>query len=596
MSNLRLLMTLVTVLAVSTSGCGGGSESGPASRESLGTATVNNNAESTVPVADVLGEPAAATVSAAATDRELSSAPRSHRILFKRSATERQLSHTYQSGATGKLLMVESIGGGLGWLDAERDGLMDLFCVQGGNPAVRDVAGNSSDQLFRQLSSGHYSSVTNVAGIDDRAYGQGVTIGDFDNDGFEDIYITNVGRNQLLHNCGDGTFTPSLPSPCVSSERWSSSAAWADTDVDGDLDLYVCNYLKYDPLNPLPCEKNGLPALCHPRQIEAWPDEFFENQGDGTFISVSTERGLIGDGNKALGVVVADLSGDGWPDIYVANDTTANFYFVNRQDGRFDESSLQLGGGLNASGAMQASMGVAAGDYDRSGTTDIFLTHFTGESNTLYQNLQGLGLHDVSGKTGLFPISNSKLGFGTVMCDFDANGQLDLVVANGHIDSNNADGDGFMQHSQLLTFDGKRWGDVSDSASDYFAETHVGRGIALGDFDGDGDPDLAIANQNEPLELLENISESGNWLKVVPIPTSSNRSAIGTSATVRLDSGSWSSAIYGGTSFCASHEHAMFFGFGDAGTLATVTVTWPGGQQTVVDAVELNQILTVREP
>ncbi|MGB4709879.1 MAG: CRTAC1 family protein [Fuerstiella sp.] len=593
MSSTNILTTLIGLGVILCFGCGHETTQTPnlTAEQGIGDATEVKTVRPAAAIEDSdsnIKQPLASTTNES--EIELDS------IQFKQAAEAIKVDHTYQTGATGQLLMMESIGGGVAWFDADRDGLLDLFCVQGGDGTARDLSVNPSDQLFRRLSSGINEVVTDVAGISEGAYGQGVTVGDFDNDGFEDIYVTNLGSNRLLHNCGDGTFSQVPQSTVTQSERWSSSAAWADTDLDGDLDLYVCNYLKYDPFNPLPCEKNGAPALCHPRQIEAWPDEFFENQGDGNFISVANERGLAGSGNKALGVVVTDLSGDGWPDIYVANDTTSNFYFLNNKDGLFTESSLQLGGGLNAAGSMQASMGVAAGDYDRSGTTDLLLTHFTGESNTLYQNLQGFGLHDVSGKTGLFSISNSKLGFGIAMCDFDLNGQMDLVVANGHIDSTNADGDGFKQHAQLLTYNGRQWIDISDSASSYFAEKHVGRGVAVGDYDQDGDQDLAIAHQNEALEILENTSDRGNWLKLVFLTTTTNRSGIGISASVRIGSEVWYSTICGGTSFSASHEHALFFGSGQANEDATVTVTWPNGVTTVLKDIVLNQTLSVREP
>lgn len=506
------------------------------------------------------------------------------------------ISHTFITGATGQLLMVESVGGGLGWTDLDQDDLPDLFCVQGGDATNADLSANPSDQLFRQLPGGQFVAVTPLAGIDDREFGQGVVAGDFDNDGWPDLYISNVGHNQLYHNLGDGTYERISSTACTAADDWSSSAAWADVDLDGDLDLYVCNYLKYDPRNPLLCEKDGVPALCHPRQLPAIPDEFFENLGDGSFRSMAKQKGLLGPGNKGLGVVITDLTGDGRPDIYVANDTTRNFYFVNQPDGSFEESSLTFGGGSNDAGAMQASMGIAAGDFDRSGTTDILLSHFTNESNTLYENLGSIGLYDVSGKTGLFPISRPKLGFGIVMEDFDANGEQDVFVANGHIDSTNADGDGFVQNAQLLTFDGRRWQDVSNQASEYFSHKHVGRGVATGDYDNDGDLDLAIVNHNEPLEILENTSTLGRWLKLVPKSRESNRSAIGTTAVVEVGGQKWFSGIHGGTSFCSSHQHVMFFGCGNSTGLANVTVTWPSGKVSILEKVSLNQTLVVREP
>lgn len=542
---------------------------------------------------EVAIRPSAASLSEVPAKRE----PLEHHIRLTEIAEDLSVAHTYDNGANGELLMFESIGGGVGWIDIQRDGLLDLFCVQGGSIGASNDSRNDPDALFVQSPDSQFRMISEEAGISETNYGQGVTIGDFDNDGFDDIYITNVDRNQLWQNCGDGTFVEVIEAGCSDSRRWSASAAWADVDQDGDLDLYVCNYLQYDPYNPFPCEKDGLPALCHPRQLDAWSDEFFRNNGDGTFQEASEQCGLFGEGNKALGVVVTDLNQDGYPDIYVANDTTANFYFVNQQDGTFVESSLRLGGGLNAAGAMQASMGIAAGDYDRNGMIDLFVTHFTGESNTLYENMGPIGLHDVSGRNRLFPISLPRLGFGTVMTDFDRNGFPDLIIANGHIDSNNADGDGFMQSAQVLTYDRNHWRDVSLEASSDFSVRHVGRGVALGDFDGDGDADVAIANQNEPLQIFRNDSESGNWLTLLPIATTGNRSGIGLKATVTIDGQTWTEVINGGTSFCSSHQHSVFFGFGKTKSeTASLKVDWPGGKSVSMQGVSLNQILTLREP
>ena len=505
------------------------------------------------------------------------------------------LAHEYQNGASGKLLMVESIGGGCGWLDFDRDGQLDACFDQGGDPAATSPDQRLADQLFQQIE-GRFVPVDVEFGINDREYGQGMAIGDYDDDGFDDIYITNVGQNSLWRNLGDGTFENVTEETGVGDSRWSSSAAWADLDRDGDLDLYVCNYLKYDPYDPLHCEKDNRPALCHPRQLPAWPDECYRNRGDGTFEPIAKEWGLFGPGNKALGVAILDFNQDSWPDIYVANDTTANFLFLNQQGKGFKESALRLGGALNGEGAAQASMGVAIGDYDANGLPDVFLTHFTGESNTLFQNQGEYGLHDVSNQTGIREASWTRLGFGTVMQDLDLDGQQELFSANGHIDENNADGDGYRQKPQLLSFNGKRWSEISPSSGSYFEKELVGRGVALGDFDADGRPDLLIGHQNSPAALLQNESDAGHWLKMSFIGRTSNRRGVGCSISVNLGEKQIVQQLAGGTSFASAHEPALFVGLGNQAKPVTLTVTWPGGEKQTIKQVAVDQALQVVEP
>lgn len=516
-------------------------------------------------------------------------------VRFQDIAVQAGIEFQYLNGADGRELMVESLGGGVAWCDFDRDDLPDLYFTQGGSPAVSDRSGEPADQVFRQVGPGEFQSVSESARITCREYGMGAAAADFDNDGFDDIYVTCVGPNCLFRNCGDGTFEEVSQATGVEDERWGTSAAWGDLDLDGDLDLYCCNYLQYDPLNPLVCEKDGRPALCHPRQLDAWPDECFENLGDGTFARSTSQWRLQGEGGKGLGVVITDLNNDGRPDVFVANDTTANFLFLATETGQFKESGLRVGGALSAEGAMQASMGIAVGDYDGNGFIDLLLTHFTGESNTLYQNLGDSGLHDVSGPAGIRRISNDFLGFGAVMHDFDQSGSLELLVANGHIDSQNADGAGYEQPACLMTSGGDAWFDISSQAGDYFRQPKVGRGTATADFDLDGDLDVMIVNQNSPAALLENVSKRGHWLKFRFIGGRVNRSAIGTRVVVRQGNNVRMQELAGGTSYCASQQKVLIFGLGDAKEPCSIEVHWPGGGIQNLSAVSCDQELVVTE-
>lgn len=511
------------------------------------------------------------------------------------------IEHTYYNGAVGNVLMVESLGGGACWLDMDRDGRLDCYLVQGERPDSGDRSECSGNVLFRQTEEFRFDNVSAAASVEDRNYGQGASAADFDNDGFVDLYVTNVMANRMFRNLGDGTFEEISSQAGTDDRRWSSSSAWADLDMDGDLDLYVCNYLQYDPLNPLVCRKDGQFALCHPRQLEAWPDACFENLGDGRFAPVSEKWGLKGEGNKALGVAIADFDNNGRPDLYVANDTTANFLFMNQTeplpDGvRFIESAIRLGSAVSGSGSMQASMGVAVGDFNHDALLDIFLTHFTGESNTLYQNLGTAGFEDISSEVGIRKASYARLGFGTLMHDFDQNGTPELIVANGHIDERNADGDGYEQSLQILTLVGDSWIDCSHKCGEVFRDRNVARGIAGGDYDRDGDLDLLVVNQNSSACLLRNESDRGHWLKVTFTGVTSNRNGVGCRVLVRTDNRVFMQELAGGTSYCSGHEEALFFGLGNNDSVVDIEVIWPGGARQTLNATAVDQSFVFLEP
>ena len=508
---------------------------------------------------------------------------------------ERGLEHVYDNGERGASLMVEAIGGGAGWLDYDRDSRPDLYLTQGGDPAG-DRANRPLDALYRGRGESGFVAVTAAALIREQGYGQGVAVGDFDDDGFDDVYVTNVDANTLLLNRGDGTFADVTAAAGVGDERWSSSAAWADLDGDGDLDLYVCNYLRYDPRDPLDCRNaKGEPRICHPRDVEHWPDECYLNQGDGTFRAAAAELGLFGPGNKALGVAVADFTNDRLPDIYVANDTTPNFLFVNQGNGRFAESAMVLGCAVDRNGNNQASMGLAVGDYDANGWLDIYSTHFYDESNTLYRNLGTAGFEDVTGLVGLHEPTLPRLAFGTAMADFNQDGLPELLVANGHIE--NYPGNPLLRMKpQLFAFDGVRWRDCSGSAGPFFDQKQVGRAVALADYDADGDLDAVLAHQNAAAALLENRSQRGHWLAIEFVGRASNRRGVGSRVVVTAGDRTSVQELVGGSSYASSHQPLLVFGLGDHAEPCSVQVLWPSGREQRLDGVAVDQKLVVREP
>ncbi|HAY82299.1 MAG TPA: hypothetical protein DCY79_21035 [Planctomycetaceae bacterium] len=520
--------------------------------------------------------------------------PKPATVQFTRLAMPEEF--VYVNGEQGQSLMVETVGGGCGWLDIDRDGHWDLYLCQGGDSTKPADSSQPLDALYRNDGEGNLQLVTDVSGIRDFGYGQGVAVGDFNEDGFDDIYVTNVGSNTFWMNMGDGTFEEITQEANVDDPRWSSSAAFGDIDLDGDLDLYVCNYLVYDPSNPVDCRsKNGESRICHPKDIEPYADECFINQGDGTFTAEARQRGLFGEGNKGLGVAIADFNNDQLPDIYVANDTTANFLFLNQGEGKFAEQASLLGCAANRAGAFQASMGLGVCDFDRNGFLDIYATHFYGESNTMYKNLGAKGFRDVTPDVGLHAPTMSDLGWGIVANDFDFDGYDELFVATGHVE--NYPGNPLHKmYPNLLTSAGESFQPCAATAGDYFKQKYVGRGAAGGDLDNDGDADLVVVHQNTPTAILRNDSKRGNWLKLEFRGSASNRRGIGCRVFVTRGETKQMQELAGGTSFASSNQPALYFGLGEDSKADRIEILWPSGKRQVLEDVPANQHLTIDEP
>ncbi|WP_160168318.1 CRTAC1 family protein [Novipirellula maiorica] len=524
------------------------------------------------------------------------------RIHFTNVAKRLGLNFVYQNGETGESLMVEAVGGGVGVLDFDRDGHPDLFFSQGGDPAADTSPHQPAVSLFRntlhrsapQINA--FADVAHAAQLGRYGYGQGVTIGDFNADGFEDVYLTCVGKNTLLANQGDGTFRDVTPtSNTGDGDRWSTSAAFADLNRDGLLDLYVCNYVTYDPKHPLNCRNSkGENRICHPREIPPWPNACYINQTDGTFAEQTDTRGLVAAGGKSLGVAVADFNADGDPDIYVANDTTANFLFDNQGNGQFDERGLLLGCASNYEGLLQASMGLAVADFDRNGFLDIYATHYYEESNTLYRNLGNAGFQDITGRTGLHTPTLQSLAFGTVMQDFDCDGWQDLFVTNGHVE-NYADNPILKMRPQFFQYNGSRWIETSERVGKFFAGKYVGRGVATLDFDNDGDLDIAVVHQNTPSALLRNDSPRGHWLKLNLIGRQSPRQGTGCRVTVTAGDVQHVQELVGGGSYLSTSEPVLVFGLGEFDRECQIEVRWPSGLVQQLDNLRVDQVITIEE-
>ncbi len=532
-----------------------------------------------------------------ATAREPAGEPAqlSTHVLFNEVHAALGVNHVFDNGARGQLLAVETLGGGCGWIDYDLDGRIDIILNQGGNPAATNRAGQPVDGLFRNL--GHsFRQVDVEARLADNAFSQAVAVGDFDNDGFQDIYISNVSANTLWMNCGDGSFVEVGQAAGVADPRWSTTSAWADLDLDGDLDLYVCNYLNYDPLQPTTClDDQQRVVLCNPSKLEPWPDACYINQGDGTFLEQSNARGLVGPGSRGLAVAVADFNNDRWPDIYVANDTNDNFLFSNLGHGYFEENAKLLGCATDHLGMPQASMGLAVNDFDRNGFLDIYVTHYTAESNTLYQNFGNHGFQDVTGRMGLHQSTLPYLGFGSVMQDFDQDGEMELFVANGHVATAPHQADPRMK-PQLFSYTGlKKWRDISQLAGPVFNDLRMSRGVATADYDNDGDLDLLILNLNDPAYLLRNDSERGQWLSLSFVGSTCNRYGIGVRAEVTAGERTYVGELCGGTSFAAANQPHLHFGLGDFAGNVSLRILWPGGDEQLLPAVPLGQHRVIRQ-
>ena len=513
---------------------------------------------------------------------------------FQETATEAGIDFVFDTGA-GHRMMIEGTGGGAGWLDYDCDGHWDLYLVQAG-ATVSPGPRQPSDKLFRNLSDGTFADVTESAGVTELKYGQGVCVGDFDADGFDDLFVTNVGGDVLFRNRGDGTFEDVSLSLATFALGWSTSAAWVDIDLDGDLDLYVCRYCDFDPAHPTPCRNSqGVVAMCQPKQVPPIPDLLFVNQGDGRFLEQAHERGLFGPDNRALGVAAADFDGDGWPDLFVGNDASPNFMFLNQRNGQFRESAVLLGCGLMLNGQAQASMGIAVGDYDRNGSLDLFVTNFEGEGDTLYRNEAPNGFQEVGGQLGLAGPTLPMLGWGAVMADFNQDGHEDLFIANGHIDDGRHVGGDLEQRPQLFSFDGRRWIDTSEKSGDFFQQARLGRGVAACDYDDDGDLDLVVVHQNSPTALLRNDSIRQHWLKIELSGRKVNRRGIGARVIVQMGDRTLMQELVGGTSYCSSSQPCLCFGLGSWDQPVSVEIRWPGGRRQTIENVAIDRRLLVLE-
>ncbi len=495
--------------------------------------------------------------------------------------------------ATPLFYIQETIGSGLGWIDFDNDGWPDLFCVQDGPVRPRPGGPRPTNRLYRNRRDGTFADVTEQAGLARAGYGMGCAVGDFDNDGFDDLAVTYLGEIVLYRNNGNGTFADVTAAARLRNPHWGTSCGWGDVDGDGFLDLYVCNYVEVDLDNYPVCETGKKKRLyvCPPLVFPHVSHKLFRNNGDRTFTDASAASGVAAaPPAPGLGVVMTDLDGDGKLDVYAANDLKPQYLFHNQGGGRFVEKALLSGCGLAAGGRPVSGMGVEAGDLDGGGRPSLFVTNFHNEGSVLFRNRGGLVFHEASTPSGLGPPSIDRLGFGTVFVDADLDGSLDVAVANGHIhrESRELYNAAFAQRPQLFLGDGRgRFRDVSDGVGEYFRSARVGRGLAWADFDNDGRPDLAFSHCGRPTVLLRNAVETRNhWigLELVGDGKLSNRNAVGARVAIEADGGRQVRFVNGGGSYLSASERRLLVGLGASASARRVTVTWPSGrEQTLAD-------------
>ena len=534
-------------------------------------------------------------------------------VWFTDVAVDVGLDVVHSSGARGEHQLTEIMGSGCAWIDADLDGDLDAYLVgAGGDP---DAARN---RLYRSDGSGsRFVDVSAHSGVDDPGHGMGCAVGDYDDDGDPDLYVTNFGVNRLFRNRGDGVFDDVTSAAGVGDPGWSASAVFLDIDDDADLDLFVTNYMVHPPHSTARChDRAGRLEYCGPNsRFPPQRDTLYRNEGDGTFRDVTRDSGLgsTPPGN-GLGVAAADVDEDGDVDIFVANDASANHLWINDGEGRFTDRAVEMGFAFNANGQAEAGMGIQCEDIDGDGRLDVLLTHLDGETHTLYRGLGAGRFRDATSVSGLAAASRPVTGFGMVLADLDHDGDVDLVATNGRVRRGPGPpvpGDSgsplraYMQTDQLFEHvepgpDPGRVGTLAlrfvergEAAGAVFAEPHVGRGLASGDFDNDGDVDILITSCGGPVRLLRNDApKKGRWLIVRALRSDAKGPAYGAGVTVRAGDRVWRRNVQPAHGYLSSHDARVHVGLGPAREV-DVSVRWPDGASSERRGVAVDRVLTI---
>ena len=516
----------------------------------------------------------------------------------------------HTNGASKQKYLPETMGAGGLFFDYNNDGHLDIYLVNSGTlssdaQSTRHV--NHSGLLYRNNGDGTFTDVTVEAGLQqNQGYGMGCLAADYDNDGDTDLYLTNFGKNQLYRNNGDGTFTDVTSHAGVGDGSWSVGASFGDFNLDGYLDLYVANYLDYQLKTAHACFLEGVHIYCGPHEYPGARDTLYRNNGNGTFTDVTAHVGLH-NGGKGLGTLFTDYNSDGYPDIFVANDAVPDFLYHNNGDGTFTDVAITAGVAYNSEGRATASMGIATGDYDNDGLPDLFVTNFSLEINSLFQN-ESDGFYTMTTfETGLADPSFSQLGFGTQFLDADNDGTLELFVANGHVWDNVSKITPSLSYKQQCQIFGGigtgQYRDLSETAGPFFKRPVVGRGVAIGDYNNDGAVDILVTCCGEAPALLRNDSQAdtrrNNWVKIRLVGTESNRDGIGAKVWVRTDKNTQFKEATCGGSYASGSDSTLHFGIGTQEMIQSIKVKWQSGRSQTVDFSNteppVNQVIRIIE-
>jgi enediyne biosynthesis protein E4 len=508
----------------------------------------------------------------------------------------------HNSGAFGKKYLPETMGSGVCFIDYDNDGWQDIFFVNSMDWPEHKT-GKSYPALYHNNHDGTFTDVTREAGLAIESYGLGCAVGDYDNDGYDDLYVTTVGSNHLFHNLGNGKFTDATAKAGVASPGFSASAVWFDYDNDGKLDLFVTHYIEWSPEKDQYCTlDNKNKSYCTPQTYKGESSHLYHNKGNGVFEDVTKRAGLADPTSKALGVALLDYDNDGWVDLFVSNDTEPNKLYRNNHDGTFTDVGVNVGVAFSDSGRVRAGMGTDAADIDDSGWPSLVIGNFTNESMALYKDDASGLFVDESARSGIAPMTVQSLTFGCFFMDYDLDGRLDIVAANGHVSDDIAVVQPTLRYAQPMglyrNIGNRKFEDVSAKLGVAIKKPVVGRGLAYADFDNDGDLDLVITANNGPARLLRNDNANQNdVLRVKLIGTKSNRDAIGARVTLTGAGAPLTRMVKGGSSYLSQSELPLTFGLGKPGTAKSLRleILWPSGHKDVLANEKPNQFVTIQE-